>query len=91
MGEEARGQVPTTMQAPHTPRRNFIGDIAVLRLSLQAKGLLDSIVNLTDDEPDDIFRKAISLYKVALEAHAQGKAVGVAASADSLETEFVGF
>jgi hypothetical protein len=36
------------------------------------------------------FRKALGLYKLAEEAKREGKAVGIAETPDSLETEFVG-
>jgi hypothetical protein len=37
-----------------------------------------------------VFRKALALYKLAREATKEGKAVGVAATPDVLETEFEG-
>ena len=44
----------------------------------------------TGDSLSDLFRKAIGLYKLAEEEKREGKAVGIATTPDSLETEFVG-
>jgi hypothetical protein len=43
-----------------------------------------------NENPSDFFRKAIGLYTLAKEAKREGKAVGIATTSDSLETEFVG-
>lgn len=40
---------------------------------------------------DQVMSKALALFRVAAEAHLQGKAVGIAGNPDVLETEFVGF
>jgi hypothetical protein len=71
--------------------RVHIGDKITLNLSPEASGLLNQLLNQTGDSPDDLFRKAMGFYKVAQDAHQEGKAVGVATSPDVLETEFVGF
>jgi hypothetical protein len=71
--------------------RMYVGDKITLDLSPEARDLLNQLLNQTGDTPDDLFRKAIGLYKVAQDAHKEGKAVGVATSPDVLETEFVGF
>jgi hypothetical protein len=44
----------------------------------------------TGDSPSDLFRKALGLYKLAEEAKREGKVVGIAATPNCLETEFVG-
>ncbi len=51
---------------------------------------LKQLMTETGDNPTELFRKAITLYKLAKEAQQQGKVVGVAENSDSLETEFVG-
>lgn len=67
------------------------GGKVTLDLSPEALDLLTRLMEQTKDTPEDFFRKAFALYKAALDAHAEGKAVGVAPSPEALETEFVGF
>ena len=62
-----------------------------IELSPEALDVFNQIMNMTEDKPNDIIRKAISLYKVAMEAHQQGNAVGSASTPSALDTEFVGF
>ena len=45
----------------------------------------------TGDDWTDVIRKALGLYKAAVDAHREGKAVGVTADPSVLDTEFVGF
>jgi hypothetical protein len=60
-------------------------------LSPEAANLFNQIMTQTGDSPSDLVRKALALYKVAVDAHGEGKFVGIAQTADSLETELVGF
>ena len=62
----------------------------VLDLPMEAAQALRDLINKTGDDPVVLFRKALGLYKLAEEAKREGKAVGIAATPDSLETEFVG-
>jgi hypothetical protein len=57
--------------------RLYVGDKITLDLSPEASDLLNQLLDQTGDSPDDLFRKAIGLYKVAQDAHQEGKAVGV--------------
>jgi hypothetical protein len=93
MSEEAKGQTkePSPRHVLGPSFRVHVGDKIALNLSPEASKLLNQLMNMTADSPDDMFRKALALYKAAMDAHKEGKAVGVAASADALETEFVGF
>lgn len=52
--------------------------------------MLEELAERSGQGIDDVVAKAFLLYRAALEAHKEGKAVGVAATADVLETEFVG-
>jgi len=61
-----------------------------LDLSPEAAKALDDLIGRTGDTPSDLFRKALGLYALAEEAKREGKTVGIAATPDSLETEFVG-
>jgi len=71
--------------------RWFKGNKITLDLTPEASRVLNELMNATDSDPEDVFRKALSMYKAAVDAHGEGKAVGIAASPDVLETEFVGF
>ena len=62
----------------------------VLDLPMEAAQALRDLINKTGDDPVVLFRKALGLYKLAEEAKREGKFVGIAATPDSLETEFVG-
>jgi hypothetical protein len=61
-----------------------------LNLSDHVRDVLNDLLDRTDGNPEDLFRKALALYRIAVEARAQGKSVGIARSPDALETEFVG-
>ena len=68
------------------------GTKVTIELSKQALDLVKGIVNQTNDDPSDVFRKALALYKLALKAHNEGKRIGIADTMDApLDTEFVGF
>lgn len=92
-GEEPKGQA-----GAGSTRRGFVGTAVrvnegqtiTLNLSLDAYMALIQLLCMTGESTDDLFRKAISLYKVAVEATQEGKAVGIATSPDVLETQFVG-
>ena len=51
---------------------------------------LDHLIKDVGGDPTELFKRVIALYKLAKDAAQQGKAVGVATSPDSLETQFVG-
>ena len=61
-----------------------------IELSPEATRTFNELMSRTGDTPSDIFRKALGLLKFAEEAKREGKAVGIATTPDSLETEFVG-
>lgn len=50
---------------------------------------LDRLIKEAGGDPTEFFKRAISLYKLAKDATEEGKAVGIATSPDSLETQFV--
>ena len=79
----SQGSVLTSQIPPHTK--------VVVDLSPEAENLLKRLMDQTGDSPSDLFRKALSLYKVASESHRDGLAVRAAKSPDSLEAEFIGF
>jgi hypothetical protein len=80
-----------TRFAPDPSLRMYKGGRITLDLSPEAYRVLQQLMNETSEGPDDLFRKALAMYKAAVEARHEGKAVGVANSPDALETEFVGF
>jgi len=69
------------------------GDRLILSLSMspEAVNKLDQLARASGKSLDDVISKAFVLYTEAADANRKGKAVGVAATADVLETQFVGF
>lgn len=61
-----------------------------LGMSRQAFQDLIDLAESSGTPLEEIIGKAFLLYKCAAEAHRDGKAVGIAESAEVLETEFVG-
>ena len=62
-----------------------------LTLPPAAAAAVDRVLIETGDPPGEMFRKALGLYMLALDARKRGKVVGSADSTDVLETEFTGF
>ena len=52
---------------------------------------MDELVQEAGGDLTDLFQKSLALYKLSKDAMREGKAVGIAASADVPDTEFVGF
>lgn len=70
---------------------NFSSDSPMLlRLTPEAAQELNQLLELTGDTPAVLIRKALGLYKVTQQAIREGKAVGIAETAESLESQFVG-
>ena len=61
-----------------------------LELTPEAGKALDDLAESTGQDVSSLFRKSLALYKLAMEATKEGKAVGVAATPDVLETKFEG-
>jgi hypothetical protein len=61
-----------------------------VELSPDVTQMVDELMRKTGDSTTDLLRKALALYKLAVEAKSAGKAVGIATSPELLETEFVG-
>ena len=68
------------------PRRGRI----IIDLPPEAARQMSELIRESGDSPTDLFQKALALYKLSKDAVRQGKAVGIAETADLLETEFVG-
>lgn len=63
-----------------------------LTVSPKFVGLLRDLGDrLGGDPPGMVLLKGIALLKAAMDARDQGKAIGAAASAEVLDTEFLGF
>jgi hypothetical protein len=88
--EDPDGVQPHVQDALHTSRVPSHTRV-VIELSPKGEDMLKSLMDQTGDSPSDLFRKALSLYKVASDSHRNGMAVGAATSPDSLEAEFTGF
>jgi hypothetical protein len=65
--------------------------IVSLKMSTESVESLNRLAQALGSPLEDVIAKSFLLYKAAAEANLQGKAVGIAPSADVLETEFVGF
>jgi hypothetical protein len=63
----------------------------VVEVSGEMLGMLDHLARDGGTTLDEVIAKSFLLYKEAAEASRRGKAVGVAANPDALETQFVGF
>jgi hypothetical protein len=59
-------------------------------ISPQLISMLRELAESSGQGRDAVIVKAFHLYKVSVDARREGKAVGIAPTADVLETEFVG-
>jgi hypothetical protein len=85
------GQATGALSAPQLSSTGEIFPVDVpLRLSPEALAVITDLVDATGDDAADVIRKALGLYKLAIDAKLEGKAVGSADSADVLDTEFIG-
>ena len=72
-------------------RGNRPGRLLVsMEMSEGALDMLGELASATGQKVEDVIGKAFLLYKAAVDAHKEGKSVGVAPTSDVLETEFVG-
>lgn len=79
----------TTMTA--FPRVTGPGNITMrLDLSPALADELEGLARATGGTIPEVFLKAISLFKIAVEAHSEGKAIGIASPGGALESEIVG-
>jgi hypothetical protein len=62
-----------------------------LRLTLppEAIAFLNDLFRDTRESPEALFRKALGLYRLAVDAQREGKAVGAAARPEVLDEQFV--
>ena len=69
------------------------GDRLILSISMspEAFNKLEELAEAPGKSWDEVISKAFVLYMEAVDANRKGKAVGIAPTADVLETEFVGF
>jgi hypothetical protein len=69
------------------------GKNLVLALSMSPKACdkLQDLADASGESLDDVISKAFVLYIEAADANRHGKSVGIASTADVLETQFVGF
>jgi hypothetical protein len=67
------------------------GRLLVFEVSPEMDARLEELCKVTGLEMGELINRAVGLYKVAVEAAAQGKHVGIATSSDALEKEYTGF
>jgi hypothetical protein len=62
-----------------------------LRLTLApaAVAFLNDLLRDTHESPETLLRKALGLYRLAVDARREGKVIGSAPRADGLDDEFV--
>ncbi len=59
-------------------------------LSPEANALLDDLAHKIHGTKGEVFRRAVGLFKLAIDAVEQGKRVGAVDTDQELDTEFVG-
>src|SRR5947209_7140241 len=70
----------------------YVGVISLrLDLSPEVYQLIQDLARDTGGTISDVLAKGVALFQRSLNAHDEGKAVGIALSRDVLDTEFVGF
>ncbi|MFO0950804.1 MAG: hypothetical protein U0835_06545 [Isosphaeraceae bacterium] len=62
-----------------------------LTLNRETDDLLDDLARRIHGSKGDVLRKAVGLFKIALDSHEEGKRVGAVEGGKELDTEFVGF
>ena len=61
-----------------------------LQVTPEMMATLEQITRDSKQSLDEVFTRAIALYRATLKATAEGKHVGYAASPDALDVEFTG-
>ncbi len=64
--------------------------LVTMTMSEDAYAMLERLALATKQDLSHVVGKAFLLYEAAVEAHNEGKAVGIAPNGDALETEFTG-
>jgi hypothetical protein len=82
---------PTAQIRPATDRGYFVleGNRLVFDFTDESVEFLNRIMRDTGDSPELMFRKALGLYRMMLDAQQEGKFVGVVSDPEVLENEFV--
>jgi hypothetical protein len=81
--------VAASSVAPETEVWHVDGPNLHLTLAPEAVAFLNDLLRDTHDSPEDLFRKALGLYRLAVDARHEGKAVGAASRPEGLDDEFV--
>lgn len=71
-------------------KATFTPPAITLDVTPEMEATLHQIARESGQPLDIVFTKAIALYRAALNANNEGKHVGYASSADSLDVEFTG-
>jgi hypothetical protein len=71
-----------------TARARIVRNLA---MTPEADEFLADLAQRTGFTEGDVLRRALGMFKTAVDAKEQGKHVGVAATPEVLDTEFVGF
>jgi hypothetical protein len=75
--------------APDTEVWHVDGPDLRLTLAPAAVEFLNGLLRDTRESPEALFRKALGLYRLAVDAHREGKVIGAATRPEGLDEEFV--
>ncbi len=85
----------TTDSVPGTPAATGVEiwqvDDPNIHLTLAPNGLafLNDLLRDTRESPEALIRKALGLYRLAIDAQHEGKAIGAASRPENLDEQFV--
>lgn len=75
--------------APESEVWHVDGPNLHLTLKPEAIAFLNDLLRDTQDSPDALFRKALGLYRLAVDARHEGKAIGATSRPEGLDDEFI--
>ena len=89
--QEAGTKVQDRREAGNSLSREMSAAKVTLELTPEFYAILEQLMRDTRQTLDEVFTKAIALYKATVDFKREGKHVGVTDEAEKLDTEFVGF
>ncbi len=74
--------------APETDVWQLYGPNLHLTLAPEAIAFLNDLLRDTRESPETLFRNALGLYRLAVDAHREGKVIGATSRPEGLDDEF---
>ena len=74
--------------APETDVWQLYGPNLHLTLAPEAIAFLNDLLRDTRESPETLFRNALGLYRLAVDAHCEGKVIGATSRPEGLDDEF---